>query len=106
MLITYNNITKIIMKQIKIEIMDQSSQVLDYMKDVRFTVKTGEEIFFDASGDPVARYDLVNWQPAKDGSLQFKHVGVYDSSLPSEQHQRLQVNQEHMLWAGNNGQVH
>ncbi len=42
MLITYNNITKIIMKQIKIEIMDQSSQVLDYMKDVRFTVKTGE----------------------------------------------------------------
>ncbi|XP_058607952.1 extracellular calcium-sensing receptor-like isoform X2 [Onychostoma macrolepis] len=80
-------------------------KVLEYMKDVRFTVKTGEEIVFDASGDPVARYDLVNWQPAKDGSLQFKHVGVYDSSLPSEQHQHLQVNQEHMLWAGNRGQL-
>ncbi|KAK2894879.1 hypothetical protein Q8A67_012108 [Cirrhinus molitorella] len=78
-------------------------KVLEYMRDVRFTVKTGEEIFFDASGDPVARYDLVNWQPAENGGLQFKHVGVYDSSLPSEH--RLQVNQQHVLWAGNSGQL-
>ncbi|ROL42292.1 Extracellular calcium-sensing receptor [Anabarilius grahami] len=78
-------------------------KVLEYMKDVSFTVKTGEKIFFDGSGDPVARYDLVNWQPAEDGSLQFKHVGVYDSSMPLEK--RLQVNQEHMLWAGNSGQL-
>ncbi|KTG45550.1 hypothetical protein cypCar_00048712, partial [Cyprinus carpio] len=80
-------------------------KVLEHLKDVRFTVKTGEEIFFDTTGDPVARYDLVNWQPAKDGTLQFKHVGLYDSSLPSEQRQHLQVNQEHMLWSGNNGQL-
>uniref|UniRef100_A0A672Q086 Extracellular calcium-sensing receptor-like n=1 Tax=Sinocyclocheilus grahami TaxID=75366 RepID=A0A672Q086_SINGR len=72
-------------------------------KNVSFTVKTGETIFFDASGDPVARYDLVNWQPAEDGSIQFKHVGFYDSSLSSEQ--CLQVNQEHMLWTGNSGQL-
>ncbi|RXN33007.1 extracellular calcium-sensing receptor-like protein [Labeo rohita] len=78
-------------------------KVLEYMRDVRFTVKTGEDIFFDASGDPVARYDLVNWQPVENGGLQFKHVGVYDSSLPSEH--RLQVNQQHVLWAGNSGQL-
>ncbi|XDV29339.1 hypothetical protein PO909_032476 [Leuciscus waleckii] len=78
-------------------------KVLEYMRNVRFTVKTGEEIFFDGSGDPVARYDLVNWQPAGNGGLQFKHVGVYDSSLASEH--RLQVNQEHVLWAGNSGQL-
>ncbi|XP_696754.5 extracellular calcium-sensing receptor [Danio rerio] len=77
--------------------------VLNYMKDVRFTVKTGEEIFFDTSGDPVARYDLVNWQPSGDGSLQFKNVGIYDSSLPSEK--CLQVNQEHVLWADNSRQL-
>ncbi|XP_073706245.1 extracellular calcium-sensing receptor-like [Garra rufa] len=77
--------------------------VLKYMRDVRFTVKTGEEIFFDKSGDPVARYDLVNWQPAEDGHLQFEHVGLYDSSLPSEQ--RLQVNQEHILWAVKSGHL-
>ncbi|RXN33008.1 extracellular calcium-sensing receptor-like protein [Labeo rohita] len=78
-------------------------KVLEYMRDVKFTVKTGEEIFFDSSGDPAARYDLINWQPAKDGSLQFKHVGVYDSSLSSKQ--CLQVIQEHMIWAGNSGQI-
>ncbi|XP_043121058.1 extracellular calcium-sensing receptor-like [Puntigrus tetrazona] len=78
-------------------------KVLQYMRDVSFTMNTGENIFFDASGDPVARYDLVNWQPAQDGSLQFKHVGVYDSSLPLEE--RLQVNQKLILWAGKNGQL-
>ncbi|KAA0714824.1 Vomeronasal type-2 receptor 1 [Triplophysa tibetana] len=70
------------------------TRVLEYIKDVSFTVKTGEKIIFDASGDPVAKYDLVNWQPAEDGSLQFKLVGVYDSSLPSEK--LLQVDQENM----------
>ncbi len=74
------------------------------MRGVRFTVKTGEEIFFDESGDPVVRYDLVNWQHAEDGSLQFEHVGLYDSSLPSEQ--RLHVNMEHILWTEESGQVH
>ncbi|XP_016411512.1 extracellular calcium-sensing receptor-like [Sinocyclocheilus rhinocerous] len=78
-------------------------KMLAYMRDVRFTVKTGEEIFFDASGDPVARYDLVNWQPAGNVGLQFEHVGVYDSSLSSEQ--RLRVNQERVLWARNTGQL-
>ncbi|XP_056334345.1 extracellular calcium-sensing receptor [Danio aesculapii] len=78
-------------------------KMLEYLKDVNFTVNTNENIFFDASGDPVARYDLVNWQPTKDGSLQFKLVGIYDSSLPSEQ--RLQINQESMLWAGNSGKL-
>ncbi|XP_026086102.1 extracellular calcium-sensing receptor-like [Carassius auratus] len=77
-------------------------KVLNYMRDVRFTVKTGEEIFFDLSGDPAARYDLINWQPAENGSLQFKYVGSYDSSLPFEQ--CLQVTQEQMIWAGNSRQ--
>ncbi|KAA0714822.1 Extracellular calcium-sensing receptor [Triplophysa tibetana] len=75
-------------------------KVLEYIKDVIFTVKTGETFFFDASGDPVAKYDLVNWQPAEDGSLHFKLVGVYDSSLPSE---KLQVNQENMVWTEKSG---
>uniref|UniRef100_A0A672MZG0 Extracellular calcium-sensing receptor-like n=1 Tax=Sinocyclocheilus grahami TaxID=75366 RepID=A0A672MZG0_SINGR len=100
---TLHNILKDIKSSTKIKIMDLSSQVLEYIGGVKFTIKTGEEIFFDASGDPVARYDLVNWQPVQDGSLQFKNVGFYDSSLPSEQH--LQVNQEHVLWAGDSGQL-
>lgn len=76
---------------------------MEYIRDVNFTVKTGEKIFFDASGDPIAKYDLVNWQPAEDGSLQFKLVGAYDSSLPSEK--LLQVDQENMRWTENTRQV-
>ncbi|XP_048027269.1 extracellular calcium-sensing receptor [Megalobrama amblycephala] len=85
------------------EELPKPQKVLQYMKDVRFTIKTGENILFDASGDPVARYDLVNWQPVEDGIMQFKHVGVYDSSMPSGQ--RLQINLEHILWAGNTGKL-
>ncbi|XP_055030605.2 extracellular calcium-sensing receptor [Misgurnus anguillicaudatus] len=78
-------------------------KVLEYIKYVNFTAKTGEKIFFDASGDPVAKYDLINWQPAKDGSMQYKLVGAYDSSLPPEQ--LLQINQEQMVWAENSRQL-
>ncbi|KAI7790182.1 putative extracellular calcium-sensing receptor [Triplophysa rosa] len=85
------------------ELQNEYTDMLEYIRDVNFTVKTGEKIFFDASGDPVAKYDQVNWQPAEDGSLQFKLVGVYDSSLPSET--LLQVDQENMVWAENSRQV-
>ncbi|XP_042611586.1 extracellular calcium-sensing receptor-like [Cyprinus carpio] len=94
---------QMVRKSMKSKKKKKITQMLEYMKDVSFTVKTGEKIFFDASGDPVARYDLVNWQPAEDGSIQFKHVGFYDSSVSSEQ--CLQVNQEHMLWTGNSKQL-
>ncbi|XP_065136275.2 extracellular calcium-sensing receptor-like [Paramisgurnus dabryanus] len=78
-------------------------KLLEYMRDVSFTAKTGEKIFFDASGDPVAKYDLVNWQPAKDGSMQYKLVGGYDHSLPPEK--RLKINQELVVWAENSRQL-
>ncbi|XP_043119915.1 extracellular calcium-sensing receptor-like [Puntigrus tetrazona] len=102
---TLHNILKDIKSSTNNSKVEQATaqKVLAYMRDVRFTVKTGEEIFFDASGDPVARYDLVNWQPAGNVGLQFKHVGVYDSSLSSEQ--RLRVNQENVLWAGDSGKL-
>lgn len=78
-------------------------QVLEYLKKVNFTSKTGEQIFFDSRGDPAARYELVNWQPDDDGTLQFKSVGVYDTSAPSEQ--RFVLNQGGLTWAGGQSQV-
>ncbi|XP_055051304.2 extracellular calcium-sensing receptor-like [Misgurnus anguillicaudatus] len=77
-------------------------KVLEYMRDVSFTAKTGEKIFF-SNGDPVAKYDLLNWQPTEDGGMQYKLVGSYDHSLPPEQ--RLKVNQELMVWAENSRQL-
>ncbi|CDQ88097.1 unnamed protein product [Oncorhynchus mykiss] len=64
-------------------------QVLQYLKEVRFRVKTGEDIWFDDNGDVVACYDLVNWQQEEDGTLQFHAVGCMiprcplNSALPS-----------------------
>uniref|UniRef100_A0A8K9WSC8 G-protein coupled receptors family 3 profile domain-containing protein n=1 Tax=Oncorhynchus mykiss TaxID=8022 RepID=A0A8K9WSC8_ONCMY len=73
-------------------------QVLQYLKEVRFRVKTGEEIWFDDNGDVVAFYDLVNWQQEEDGTLQFHVVGLYDSSMPPEQ--RITFNKGKLVWVG------
>ncbi|XP_048121106.1 extracellular calcium-sensing receptor-like [Alosa alosa] len=72
-------------------------KVLEYLKKVNYTSKTGEQIFFDSKGDPAARYEVVNWQPDDDGTLQFRSVGIYDTSMPSEQ--RFILDQEGMIWA-------
>ena len=40
---------------------------------------------FDANGDPVARYELVNWQKSESGSIEMVTVGSYDASLPAGQ---------------------
>uniref|UniRef100_A0A4W5RHQ7 Olfactory receptor C family, x1 n=1 Tax=Hucho hucho TaxID=62062 RepID=A0A4W5RHQ7_9TELE len=55
-------------------------QLLHYMKQVKFST-FGEEVSFDHNGDPIASYDLMNWQRGQDGSLRLVKVGFYDASL-------------------------
>ncbi|KAM6960551.1 extracellular calcium-sensing receptor-like [Aplochiton taeniatus] len=55
-------------------------QLLHYMKQTHFSI-LGDEVSFDQNGDPIASYDLMNWQRGKDGSLQLVEVGFYDASL-------------------------
>ena len=45
----------------------------------------GYHVSFDANGDPVAFYELINWQKNPNGGLEFVTVGLYDESLPSGQ---------------------
>ncbi|XP_064159228.1 extracellular calcium-sensing receptor-like [Anguilla rostrata] len=73
-------------------------QVLEALKKVNFTLGTGEKVSFDSNGDPVARYEVVNWQLGPDGAVQFRVVGYYDASLPSG-HQFV-MNPVSMVWAG------
>uniref|UniRef100_A0AAR2J9R8 G-protein coupled receptors family 3 profile domain-containing protein n=1 Tax=Pygocentrus nattereri TaxID=42514 RepID=A0AAR2J9R8_PYGNA len=60
-------------------------QIFQELKRVNFTTKNGYQVSFDSSGDPVAIYELINWQFMKDGSLDFVAVGHYDASRPRGQ---------------------
>uniref|UniRef100_A0A672GG30 Olfactory receptor C family, x3 n=1 Tax=Salarias fasciatus TaxID=181472 RepID=A0A672GG30_SALFA len=55
-------------------------QLIHYMKQANFSV-LGENISFDQNGDPIAYYDLLNWQKMPDGSLHLVKVGFYDASM-------------------------
>ena len=55
-------------------------QVLDQLKRVNFS-RNGYHVSFDANGDPVAFYELINWKGNENGGLEFVTVGHYDESL-------------------------
>ncbi|XP_058607314.1 extracellular calcium-sensing receptor-like [Onychostoma macrolepis] len=76
----------------------QPQQVVEALKNVNFTVKMGDHVWFDNTGATVAQYEVVNWQQDSDGSIQFKPVGYYDASLPPDQ--RFVLNTENIIWAG------
>nr|XP_046244965.1 extracellular calcium-sensing receptor-like [Scatophagus argus] len=59
-------------------------QLLTQLKKVKFS-QNGYDVSFDANGDPVATYELVNWQKSESGSTELVTVGFYDASLPAGQ---------------------
>ncbi|XP_078812603.1 olfactory receptor CJ1 isoform X2 [Oryzias latipes] len=82
----------------------QPWQVLYYLSRIRFTADTGENVFFDDLGDPVARYALVNWQIDETGQTRFQTIGYYDASRPEGQ--QFDINPGvSAVWAGENHEV-
>ncbi|XP_066566550.1 extracellular calcium-sensing receptor-like [Amia ocellicauda] len=78
-------------------------QVLEYVKTVNFTSNTGEKVSFDQNGDPVARYELVNWQQDNESSIQFTIIGYYDASLPTGS--QFVMNHINIVWAGGQHEI-
>uniref|UniRef100_A0A4W6CAG6 G-protein coupled receptors family 3 profile domain-containing protein n=1 Tax=Lates calcarifer TaxID=8187 RepID=A0A4W6CAG6_LATCA len=78
-----------------------SSQVLAQLKKVNFS-QNGYDVSFDANGDPVARYELVNWQKSRSGSIELVTVGLYDASLPVGQEFHINKN---LTWVEDSTQV-
>ncbi|XP_036441535.1 extracellular calcium-sensing receptor-like [Colossoma macropomum] len=76
-----------------------SSQVLHSLQSVNFTMPTGESVYFDSNGDPIARYELVNWQKNAAGDIAFVTVGHYDASLPRDE--QFVMKPINIIWAGN-----
>ncbi|KAM4566690.1 extracellular calcium-sensing receptor-like [Odontesthes bonariensis] len=69
----------------------ESKQVLTELKKVNFS-QNGYDVSFDANGDPVAFYELVNWQKTEGGVIELVTVGYYDASLPMGQEFRINRN--------------
>ncbi|XP_037533490.1 extracellular calcium-sensing receptor-like [Nematolebias whitei] len=66
----------------------ESKQVLSELKKVNFS-RNGYPVSFDVNGDPVAFYELVNWQKSESGDIEVVSVGYYDASLPKGQEFRI-----------------
>ncbi|XP_040929484.1 extracellular calcium-sensing receptor-like [Betta splendens] len=72
-------------------------QVLKSLQAVNFTLQSGERVFFDRAGDPVATYELVNWQRDQAGDIVFVAVGSYNASQPHGK--QFTVNGIDITWA-------
>ncbi|XP_014913699.1 extracellular calcium-sensing receptor-like [Poecilia latipinna] len=77
------------------------NQVFTELKRVNFT-QNGYHVSFDANGDPVASYDVVNWQKPESGIIELVTVGYYDASLPKGQEFRIYKN---LTWLDGDMQV-
>ncbi|XP_030599484.1 extracellular calcium-sensing receptor-like [Archocentrus centrarchus] len=74
-------------KRMKIE----PKQVLSQLAKVNFS-QNGYDVLFNANGDPVAVYELVNWQKSESGITKIVTVGLYYASLPVGQEFRINRN--------------
>ncbi|XP_026169477.1 uncharacterized protein LOC113134350 [Mastacembelus armatus] len=79
----------------------EPKQVLTHLKKVNFS-QNGYPVSFDANGDPVATYELVNWQKSESGSIVLVTVGQYDASLPLGQEFHINRN---ITWVEGRTQV-
>ncbi|XP_052008128.1 extracellular calcium-sensing receptor-like [Xyrauchen texanus] len=79
----------------------QPWQLLHYLKHVHFTNEFGEETKFDNNGDPVAMYDLINWQLSGNGVMQYATVGRFDETMQL----KLVIEEKKIIWNGNQRQV-
>ncbi|XP_035240664.1 extracellular calcium-sensing receptor-like [Anguilla anguilla] len=79
----------------------EPQQVMEHLRKVNFS-RNGYKVSFDANGDPVAIYELVNWQVMRDGHMEFVTVGHYDASATDGQ---VFIIKKNITWAGGQPQV-
>ncbi|XP_017163632.1 extracellular calcium-sensing receptor-like [Poecilia reticulata] len=77
------------------------NEVYAELRKVNFS-QNGYHVSFDVNGDPMAFYELVNWQKSESGVLEPVTVGYYDASLPVGQQFRINGN---LTWVEGDTQV-
>uniref|UniRef100_A0A3B3XGE7 G-protein coupled receptors family 3 profile domain-containing protein n=1 Tax=Poecilia mexicana TaxID=48701 RepID=A0A3B3XGE7_9TELE len=77
--------------------------VLQQLQKIHFKTKEGDFVYFNDNGDPPAKYEIINWQPRENDTVEFVGVGIYDASLPEDR--QLSVKNMSLIWAKNSLQV-
>ncbi|XP_044132777.1 extracellular calcium-sensing receptor-like [Bufo gargarizans] len=78
-------------------------QVFHHLKHVYFKNRMGEEMFFDANGNPPTDYDLLNWHKNSDGVIYFETVGRYN--LRQAEENELTINITTIRWITGGSEV-
>ncbi|KAM3615654.1 uncharacterized protein V6R79_005681 [Siganus canaliculatus] len=73
--------------------------ILQNIRDIKFTTKEGDEVYFNENGDPPAKYEIINWQPTESGIVDFVTVGFHDASLLADK--QLSLQNKSLIWAKN-----
>nr|XP_043876778.1 extracellular calcium-sensing receptor-like [Solea senegalensis] len=73
-----------------------------YLQEVNFQI-AGEEVDFDAKGDSVPYYDIVNWQRGSEGNTEFIDVGLFDGTKAVGE--ELLIQEDRIMWAGHQSEV-
>ncbi|XP_070399358.1 extracellular calcium-sensing receptor-like [Nothobranchius furzeri] len=79
----------------------ESKQILTELQKVNFS-RNGYPVSFDSNGDPVAFYELINWQKSDNGNIELVTVGYYDASRPKGQQFHINTN---ISWVERSTQV-
>ncbi|XP_036441045.1 extracellular calcium-sensing receptor-like [Colossoma macropomum] len=73
-------------------------QLQHYLQEVSFSI-SGEHVNFDARGDSIPSYDLINWQRQANGDIDFVKVGLYDGARDAGR--ELLIQDQAVVWPGN-----
>ncbi|XP_072551227.1 extracellular calcium-sensing receptor-like [Salminus brasiliensis] len=73
-------------------------QLQHYLQEVSFSV-SGEHVNFDARGDSIPSYDLINWQKHANRDIEFVKVGLYDGARDAGK--ELVIEDQSVVWPGN-----
>ncbi|KAG7516991.1 extracellular calcium-sensing receptor-like [Solea senegalensis] len=77
-------------------------QLQHYLQEVNFQI-AGEEVDFDAKGDSVPYYDIINWQRGPEGNIEFVNVGLFDGT--KDVGEELLIQEDGIMWAGHQSEV-
>ncbi|KAG7471653.1 extracellular calcium-sensing receptor-like [Solea senegalensis] len=80
----------------------QPWQLQHYLQEVNFHI-AGEEVAFDAKGDSVPYFDIINWQRGTKGNIAFVSVGLFDGTKAIGE--ELLIQEDRIMWAGHQSEA-